>query len=114
MHPIDPRPRHFRSPTGRAPAWVRRLAIPLLVMVVGVATGCQSTPAPLVFQPAELPDAQQGVAYEARIDIDANVTDVNQFVIRGGALPPGLTAEKIHSETSAGRISGIPEAAGSF
>ncbi len=73
-----------------------------------------STPrGPLKFYPDKLPEAQTGVPYEAKISITQNVTPAGQFSISEGALPKGLTLEKVQSEDTA-RISGTPAEAGTF
>ena len=68
---------------------------------------------PLKFDPANLPDAQVGVPYDAKVTITQNVTPAGSFSISDGALPKGLTMEKVQDENSA-RISGTPEEAGAF
>jgi hypothetical protein len=68
---------------------------------------------PLKFDPASLPDAQVGVPYDAKVTITQNVTPAGGFSISEGALPRGLTMEKVQDENSA-RISGTPEEAGTF
>jgi hypothetical protein len=68
---------------------------------------------PLKFEPAVLPDAQPGIPYEAKITIAGNLTPAGQFSISEGALPKGLTLEKVEGEDAA-RIFGKPEEAGTF
>lgn len=68
---------------------------------------------PLNFQPDNLPVAQVGVAYNARITISGNATPAGQFSVPDGALPPGLTLETLKGENAA-RIFGTPKVAGSF
>ncbi len=68
---------------------------------------------PLKFDPASLPAAQVGVPYDVKVTVTQNVTPAGQFSISEGALPKGLTMEKVQDENSA-RISGTPEEAGTF
>jgi hypothetical protein len=68
---------------------------------------------PLKFEPAELPEAQVGLPYEAHISISDNATPAGAFSISEGTLPGGLTMEKIEGEDAV-RISGTPQEAGSF
>ncbi len=68
---------------------------------------------PLTFQPDTLPEAQAGIPFEARITISGNVTPAGQFSIAEGALPAGLTLEKVEGEDAA-RIAGRPQQAGRF
>jgi len=68
---------------------------------------------PLKFNPDHLPEAQVGVPYEVNVTIIQNATPVGQISISEGALPKGLTLEKVQNDDTA-RISGIPEEAGTF
>src|SRR5512138_1694319 len=73
------------------------------------------TPArgPLKFDPASLPEAQVGVPYEAKISISDNATPAGSFSVPQGALPAGMTFEKIEGEDAA-LLSGTPREAGVF
>jgi hypothetical protein len=67
----------------------------------------------LKFDPDALPNAQAGVSYEARISITQNATPAGEFSISEGALPKGLTLEKLPGEDAV-RIAGTPEETGTF
>ncbi len=89
-------------------------------IVVGLATlvtlSCSLFSAgrgPLKFAPAVLPDAQAGLRYEAKVSISGNATPAGEFSISEGALPKGLTFEKVEGQDAA-RIFGIPEESGTF
>ncbi|HEX8990147.1 MAG TPA: putative Ig domain-containing protein [Anaerolineales bacterium] len=69
---------------------------------------------PLQFEPAQLPAAQVGVAYDARVTISDNATPAGQFSVSEGALPMGLALERIPGEPNAAHIFGTPEEAGTF
>jgi hypothetical protein len=73
------------------------------------------TPArgPLVFQPDELPAAQAGISYEARIIISGNTTPAGAFSVSEGTLPAGLQLETLEGENAA-RIFGTPTRAGAY
>lgn len=87
------------------------LPVLLALMLVGAACGAPAPP-PLGFEPPTLPDAQVGIAYDARITVTGNVTPVGAFSISNGALPAGLSIEKLAGEDAAGHIVGTPTAAG--
>ena len=74
------------------------------------------TPArgPLKFQPAELPPAQVGVPYEAKVTISDNATPAGQFSISEGMLPKGLALEKVEGEQNTAHIFGTPEETGTY
>ena len=82
-------------------------------MLALTSGACQSRPA-LRIAPDSLPDASVGAPYEERIDVSQNVTPVGGFLIQDGALPPGLSIEKLASANAAGRVVGTPQAAGRF
>jgi hypothetical protein len=91
-----------------------RTLIGALAVVLAVTIGaCQSRPA-LQFAPDTLPDAGVGAPYEQRIDVSKNVTPVGAFSIQDGALPSGLSIEKLAADNAEGRIVGTPQAAGRF
>jgi hypothetical protein len=94
-----------------------RITGPLLISVSFLLTlSCflVSTPrGPLKFNPENLPEAHDGVPYDVKLTITQNVTPVGQFSLIEGALPKGLTLEKVQSENSA-RIFGTPEEVGTF
>ncbi len=69
---------------------------------------------PLKFEPAELPSAQVGVPYDAKVTISDNATPAGAFSISQGALPRGLALEKVQGEANAAHIFGTPEQAGTF
>ncbi len=69
---------------------------------------------PLKFDPADLPPAQVGAPYDAKVTISDNATPAGEFSISEGALPKGLTSEKIQGQENAGHIFGTPEEAGTF
>jgi Putative Ig domain len=68
---------------------------------------------PLVIEPGSLPPAQKGAVYEAGISVSEAETPVIDFYIAEGALPDGLTIEKIENENGA-RITGVPSKTGTF
>lgn len=68
---------------------------------------------PLKIEPAALPNAQTGVAYEVEILISAHVTPINSVFISDGALPAGLELVFVDGEDGA-KLSGTPETAGTF
>jgi hypothetical protein len=68
---------------------------------------------PLQFQPAVLPDAQLNAPYEAQITISDNATPVIDFTVSDGALPAGLTLQKVEGQDVA-RIFGSPTESGTF
>ena len=84
------------------------MAGPLLLVVAA----CSPAPGPLGFDPPTLPDAHVGVAYDARIDIAGNATPVGGFSISDGALPTGLSIERVRGEDAAGHIFGTPTTPG--
>ena len=69
---------------------------------------------PLKFEPAELPPARVGVAYDAKVTISGNATPAGQFSISEGSLPRGLAVEMVEGEQNAAHIFGTPEEAGTF
>jgi hypothetical protein len=93
---------------------MRRTLIGVLAAVLAVTVcACQDRPA-LQFAPETLADASVGAPYEQRIDVSENVTPVGAFSIQDGALPAGLSIEKLAGNDAAGRIVGTPQAAGRF
>lgn len=68
---------------------------------------------PLVFQPDELPAAQVGFPYQAKIGITGNVTPAGSFSVQENTLPPGLTLEVLKGEDAA-RLFGTPARAGTY
>ena len=67
----------------------------------------------LKIEPAALPNAQTGVAYEVEILISEHVTPINSVFISDGALPAGLELVFVDGEDGA-KLSGTPEMAGTF
>jgi hypothetical protein len=67
----------------------------------------------LKFVPENLPDAQQGVAYEVRINIENVETFVGEVKVSQAELPPGLVLERVEGENAA-KIVGIPQETGTF
>lgn len=92
-------------------AWIL-LAVPALAIMLACMLFTPSR-GPIQFSPAALPDAQVGVPYEARVTIRDNATPAIDFSLSEGALPPGLTLEKLEKQDVA-RIFGTPQRAGSF
>jgi hypothetical protein len=94
-----------------------RVAVPLLLsFAVLFALSCFliTTPrGPLEFDPVSLPVAQAGMKYDSKIRISGNATPAGQFSVSEGALPPGLTLEKVEGEDAV-RLFGIPEQPGTF
>jgi hypothetical protein len=85
----------------------------LAVVLALTGAACQDRPA-LRISPNLLPDASVGVPYDQRIDVSQNVTPVGAFSVQDGALPSGLSIEKLAGDDAAGRIVGTPRAAGRF
>ena len=73
---------------------------------------CSPAPGPLGFDQQALPDAYVGVAYDATINVTGNVTPVGAFSISGGALPTGLSIERVPRADAAGHIFGTPTTPG--
>lgn len=73
----------------------------------------EQTRQPLILEPATLPPAQKGVAYEAELSVSQNETPVVDFYIIEGALPDGLIIELVEAEDTA-KITGIPIKGGTF
>lgn len=67
----------------------------------------------LKFVPETLPNAHQGTAYEARIDIENVSTFVSQISISQNKLPDGLALERIKSENAV-KIVGTPLKKGTY
>ena len=86
----------------------------VLLLAVTLIVACTPGRAALTFTPDVLADAHAGQAYEQRIDIGQAATPVGGISIQDGALPAGLSIEKIAGEDAAGRIVGTPTAAGTF
>lgn len=68
---------------------------------------------PLVIGPDRLSSALKGEAYEAEIVVSQAETPVIDFYILEGALPEGLSMERVEQENAA-KITGIPMEAGTF
>ena len=68
----------------------------------------------LKFEPEVLPNLQVGTSYETEIHVTENRTPVGDFSISEGALPPGLELTKVDGVEDTAKISGVPEAAGTF
>lgn len=68
---------------------------------------------PLKFSPADLPDAQAGVPYDATITLSGNATPAINFSISEGALPKGLKLEKVENQDVV-HITGTPDETGTF
>ncbi len=90
----------------------RRLLRTMSGLLLLFVAACTPAPVPLRFDPSTLPDAHVGVPYDARIDISGNATPVGGFSIADGALPAGLSIERIRGEDAAGRIFGTATASG--
>jgi hypothetical protein len=87
----------------------------LLLVTIALACGKATPLPPLLFTPAELPDAQVGRPYEVTISISGNVTPVFQADVIEGALPEGLALDNHDIETSSATIlSGTPVKAGEY
>jgi hypothetical protein len=67
----------------------------------------------LEFVPQNLPQAQLAKPYQARIQVEKNVTPLNNAEIDQGSLPPGLFLMK-DQDTSTVSVQGIPRARGTF
>ena len=92
---------------------MRRRSMAALVLAAGlVVAGCTPDRPPLTFDPATLPAAHVGVAYDARITIGQNATPVGAFSISAGALPAGLAIESVPDTDNLGHIHGTPTSAG--
>jgi hypothetical protein len=95
----------------------RRVAVPLLLsFAVLFMLSCFliTTPrGPLKFEPASLPTAHAGMQYDSKISITGNATPAGEFSVSEGALPPGLTLEKVEGEDAA-RLFGTPEQPGTY
>ena len=96
--------------------------IVLAILVLIISSACMllpfypppdSTRQPLILEPAALPPAQKGVAYEAELSVSQNETPVVDFYIIEGALPDGLVIEHVETEDT-GKITGIPTETGIF
>jgi ribosomal protein L6P/L9E len=67
----------------------------------------------LKFNPADLPDAQNGVPYQVEISVENVITFVGQFSVMEGKLPPGLSLERVPNENTV-KIIGTPTETGTF
>ena len=67
----------------------------------------------LKFSPDNLPAAKAGVPYSVDITVTKNVTPVGDAWVSAGALPGGLTLEKVASQDII-TISGTPQVSGQF
>jgi hypothetical protein len=67
----------------------------------------------LKFSPTELPDAQNGAPYLVEISVDNTGTDVAEFLVTDGELPPGLSLQRVPNENKV-EIIGIPTQTGTF
>ncbi len=67
----------------------------------------------LKFTPDVLPDAQTGVAYQVEISVENVISAVDEFLVIGGELPPGLSLERVPNEDRV-KIIGTPTATGTF
>lgn len=68
---------------------------------------------PLKIEPATLPNAQTGVAYEVEIRVSDNVTPLSSVFISSGTLPAGLELVFVDGEDGA-KLSGAPEETGTY
>jgi len=84
----------------------------LCVTLALFVAACSPAPGPLGFDPQALPDAHVGVAYDARINITGNATPVGGYSISAGALPSGLSIERVPGVDAMGHIFGTPTAPG--
>lgn len=103
------------------------LLIALMALMVGVSCRFSSNIIPtappepdpyvddwtLVFAPADLPDAQNGVPYQVEISVENVKTFVGQFSVIDGKLPPGLSLERVPGENRV-KIIGTPTENGTF
>jgi len=93
------------------------LLIALMVLMVGVSCRFFSNISPddlsLKFNPADLPDAQNGVPYQVEISVKNVKTFVGQFSVKEGKLPAGLSLEMGPGENMV-KIIGTPTENGTF
>lgn len=82
-------------------------------MLLPFYPAAERTRQPLLLEPAALPSARKGAAYEAELSVSQNETPVVDFYITEGALPDGLVIEHVEAEDTA-LITGIPTEAGRF
>jgi hypothetical protein len=82
-------------------------------MLLPFYPAAERTRQPLILEPAALPPAQKGVAYDAALGVSQNETPVVDFYITEGALPDGLVIEHVEAEDTA-KITGIPTESGTF
>lgn len=101
---------------------VRYKVIVLAILVSITGSACMLLPfypppertrQPLILEPATLPSAQKGIAYEAELSVSQNETPVVDFYLIEGALPDGLIIEHVEAEDTA-KITGTPSKAGTF
>jgi len=95
---------------------MRRLnfSVCLLALFLTLACIIPITPRPdLEFDPTQLPPAQVGVKYDAKITVLGNVTPVFSMSVAPESLPEGLTLE-YHANDNFATIIGIPTRAGMF
>jgi putative Ig domain-containing protein len=87
-----------------------RLWLPTL-LVAGALLACGDRRPPLVFSPAELPEAQVGQSYSATISVSGNVTPVGDLFVEAGTLPAGLELT-FNQGSDRAEVSGTPTDAG--
>ncbi len=90
------------------------IAMAAAVLLFSISCSLFSQPrGVLQFHPESLPAAQVDVPYEANITITDNSTPVGEFSVPEGALPVGLTLEKVQGKDTA-RLYGTPQQSGTF
>jgi hypothetical protein len=67
-----------------------------------------------VFKPEQLPRAQVGADYTARVTVENTRTPVGDFSLQDGELPPGLTLKQVEGVESTAEITGTPSKAGTY
>ena len=88
-----------------------RLSRAMSGMLLLSVVACSPAPGPLTFDPAALPAASRGVAYDARINVLGNVTPVGGYTITFGALPAGLSIARVAGADAEAHIFGTPTTA---
>lgn len=95
-------------------AWAMLIfAVSSACMLLPFYPAPERTRQPLVIEPAVLPSAQKGVAYEAELRVSQNETPVVDFYVIDGELPEGLVITHEEAEDTA-TISGVPAEEGVF
>ena len=86
-----------------------------VLALVGAVLACRwrIDDPPLVFSPAELPEAQAGQPYKITITVTGNITPVNIIYIENENLPEGLSLHYEERDNSA-EILGTPLEPGEY